>query len=86
MSWSSELGTILAMDEWCKVKIQEIKGSKKFRHDGIEPPLKFKYDIIYSNIVITRKYVWAPSSGILGGDYVEPDTSNANIDAVDFEE
>uniref|UniRef100_A0A6N2KAF3 Uncharacterized protein n=1 Tax=Salix viminalis TaxID=40686 RepID=A0A6N2KAF3_SALVM len=58
---------------------QEVKGAKKFRHAGIEPALKLKYDRMYSNI--------APSSGVQGGgNCFQPDTNDANIDAVDLEE
>uniref|UniRef100_A0A6N2MP07 Myb/SANT-like domain-containing protein n=1 Tax=Salix viminalis TaxID=40686 RepID=A0A6N2MP07_SALVM len=73
VGWSSELGTISAMNEWWK----EVKGAKKFRNAGIEPGLKFKYDRMYSNIVATREYVWAPSSGVQdGGNCFQPDTND----------
>lgn len=43
--------------------------------------MKFKFDRIYSNIVIIREYVWAPLSGVFGGhDGVDASISNANID------
>ncbi|KAI9400147.1 hypothetical protein POPTR_002G200700v4 [Populus trichocarpa] len=73
VGWNSELGTISASDEWWKQKIQEIRGAKKFRHVGIEPSLKNKFDRMYSNIVATR-------------DDVDPGTSNANIDCAGLEE
>ncbi|XP_024450795.1 uncharacterized protein LOC112326555 [Populus trichocarpa] len=41
---------------------------------------------IYSNIVATEEYAWAPSSGVLSGTDVDPDTSNVNIDGVDLKE
>ena len=41
---------------------------------------------MYSNIVATREFVWAPSSGVLGGNDVYLGTSNANIDRAGFEE
>ena len=66
--------------------MQEIRGAKKFRYAGIEPSLKFKFDRIYSNIVATEEYAWAPSSGVLSGTDVDPDTSNVNIDGVDLKE
>eukprot|EP00258_Populus_trichocarpa_P044324 XP_024460343.1 L10-interacting MYB domain-containing protein [Populus trichocarpa] len=53
VGWNSELGTIAASDEWWKQKIQEIRGAKKFRHVGIEPSLKNKFDRMYSNIIAT---------------------------------
>ncbi|KAI5599220.1 hypothetical protein BDE02_02G183500 [Populus trichocarpa] len=53
VGWNSELGTISASDEWWKQKNQEIRGAKKFRHVGIEPSLKNKFDRMYSNIVAT---------------------------------
>jgi hypothetical protein len=41
---------------------------------------------MYSNIVATGEFVWAPSSGVLGGNDVYLGTSNANIDRAGFEE
>ncbi|KAI5556555.1 hypothetical protein BDE02_18G043900 [Populus trichocarpa] len=73
-------------DEWWKQKIQEIKGAKKFRHVGIEPSLKNKFDRMYSNIVATRAFAWAPSSGLPAGNDVDPGTSNADIDCDGLEE
>jgi hypothetical protein len=64
----------------------EIRGAKKFRHASIEPSLKIEFDKMYSNIVATEKYVWAPSLGALGGNDDDPDTSNVNINGVDLEE
>jgi hypothetical protein len=64
----------------------EIRGAKKFRHASIEPSLKIEFDRMYSNIVATGEYVWAPSLGVLGGNDVNPDTSNVNINGVDLEE
>ncbi|KAL9379653.1 hypothetical protein Peur_028135 [Populus x canadensis] len=34
---------------------------------------------MYSNIVATRAYAWAPSSGVPVGSDVDPSTSNADI-------
>ncbi|KAL9371844.1 hypothetical protein Peur_036984 [Populus x canadensis] len=79
IGWNSELGTIAASNEWWKQKIQEIRGAKKFRHVGIEPSLKNKFDRMYSNIVATGAYAWAPSSGVPAGSDVDPGTSNADI-------
>jgi hypothetical protein len=47
--------------------------------------LKNKYDRMYSNIVAIREFAWVPSSGVLGGNDVDPGTSNANIDRTGFE-
>jgi hypothetical protein len=66
--------------------MQQIRGAKKFRHNGIEPFLKNKYDRMYSNIIATREFAWAPSSGVLGGNDVDLGTSSANIDRASFEE
>jgi hypothetical protein len=44
--------------------MQEIRGAKKFRHVGVEPSLKNKFDRMYSNIVATGEFAWAPSSGV----------------------
>ena len=41
---------------------------------------------MYSNIVVTGEFAWAPSSGVLGGNDVNPGTNKANIDGADFEE
>lgn len=68
VGWSNELGTISASDEWWKAKIQEIRGAKKFRQSGIEPSLHMKFDRMFSNIVATGEYAWAPSSGVLCDD------------------
>ncbi|XP_024445096.1 uncharacterized protein LOC112324790 [Populus trichocarpa] len=76
---TGELGTISASDEWWKQKIQEIRGAKKFRHVGIEQSLKNKFDRMYSNIVATGAYAWAPSSGVPIDSDVDPSTSNAGI-------
>nr|XP_034907417.1 uncharacterized protein LOC118043511 [Populus alba] len=62
-----------------KQKIQEIRGAKKFRHVGIEPSLKNKFDRMYSNIVATGAFAWAPSSGVPAGSGLDPGTSNADI-------
>jgi hypothetical protein len=59
--------------------MQEIRGAKKFRHVGIEPSLKNKFDRMYSNIVATGAFAWAPSSGVPAGSGVDPGTSNADI-------
>jgi len=61
------------------IYIQEIRGAKKFRHVGIEPSLKNKFDRMYSNIVAIGAFAWAPSSGGPAGSDVDPGTSNANI-------
>ncbi|KAJ6967310.1 hypothetical protein NC652_004765 [Populus alba x Populus x berolinensis] len=84
VGWSNELGTISASDEWWKTKIQEIRGAKKFRQSGIEPSLLMKFDRMFSNIVATGKYAWAPSSGVLYDDSVED--PNANEEQLDLEE
>jgi hypothetical protein len=68
------------------IYMQEIKGAKKFRHVGIEPSLKNKFDRMYSNIVATRAFAWAPSSGLPAGNDVDPGTSNADIDCDGLEE
>jgi hypothetical protein len=59
--------------------MQEIKGAKKFRHVGIEPSLKNKFDRMYSNIVATEAYAWAPSSSVPAGSDLDLGTSNADI-------
>jgi hypothetical protein len=41
---------------------------------------------MYSNIVATGEFTWAPSSGVLSGNDVNPGISKANIDGTDFEE
>ncbi|KAG5223780.1 L10-interacting MYB domain-containing protein [Salix suchowensis] len=83
VGWSAELGTITATNEWWKAKIQECKSAKKFRLGGIEPALKLKFDKMYSSIVATGEYAWAPSSEVqYGGNSSQPDTN----DAVDLEE
>jgi len=61
------------------IYMQEIRGVKKFRHVGIEPSLKNKFDRMYSNIVATRAFAWAPSSGVPSDNDVDPGTSNADI-------
>ncbi|XP_034907176.1 uncharacterized protein [Populus alba] len=87
VGWSAELGTISASDEWWKTKIQEIRGAKKFRHAGIEPSLRLKFDRMFSNIVATGQYAWAPSAGIRRDDNVGVDEDpNANDEQPDLEE
>ena len=66
--------------------MQEIRGAKKFRHVGIEPSLKNKFDRMYSNIVATGEFAWAPSSRVPASSDVDPGTSNANIDCAGLEE
>jgi hypothetical protein len=61
------------------IYMQEIRGAKKFRHVGIEQSLKNKFDRMYSNIVATGAYAWAPSSGVPIDSDVDPSTSNADI-------
>jgi hypothetical protein len=63
--------------------MQEIRGAKKFRHIGIEPSLKNKFDRMYSNIVATRAFAWAPSSGVSAGSDVDPGTSNIACDGLE---
>ncbi|KAJ6989010.1 hypothetical protein NC653_021795 [Populus alba x Populus x berolinensis] len=82
IGWNSELGTISASDEWWKKKTQEIRGSKKFRHAGIEPSLCSKFDRIFNNVVATGHYAWAPSSGVLFDD----DVMNQNTQDVHINE
>lgn len=86
VGWNSEIRTIFASDEWWKQKIQEIRGAKKFRHVGIEPALKHKFDRMYSNIVAAGEFALAPSSGVPVGSDVDPGTSNADIDRDGLEE
>lgn len=86
VGWSSELGTNLASNEWWKAKLQEIRGAKKFRHVGIEPSLKIKFDIMYSSIAAIEEYAWAPSLGVLGGNDIDPFINKVNIDGTDMEE
>ena len=45
-----------------------MRGAKKFMHVGKEPSLCAKYDIMFSNIVATRQYVWTPSQGLLSDE------------------
>ena len=66
--------------------MQEIRGAKKFRHVGIEPSLKNKFDRMYSNIVATGEFAWAPSSRVPASSDVDPGTNNANIDCAGLEE
>ena len=66
--------------------MQEIRGAKKFRHVGIEPSLKNKFDRMYSNIVATGEFAWAPSSRVPASSDVDPGISNANIDCAGLEE
>ena len=65
------------------IYMQEIRGAKKFRHIGIEPSLKNKFDRMYSNIVATRAFAWAPSSGVSAGSDVDPGTSNIACDGLE---
>jgi hypothetical protein len=62
--------------------MHEIRGAKKFR----QPSLKIKFNRMFSNIIATREFAWAPSSGVLGGNDVNPGTNKSNINGVDFEE
>jgi hypothetical protein len=41
---------------------------------------------MYSNIVATKEYAGAPSSGVLGGNDIDPGTHNVNINGADLEE
>ncbi|XP_011014260.1 PREDICTED: uncharacterized protein LOC105118094 [Populus euphratica] len=75
---NNEFGTINASDEWWNKKTQEIRGFKKFRHARIEPSLCSKFDRMFSNVVATGHYAWAPSSGVLFDD----DTVNQNTQDV----
>ncbi|KAL9369097.1 hypothetical protein Peur_040296 [Populus x canadensis] len=68
VGWSTELGTISTTDEWWQLKMQEMRGAKKFRHVGIEPSLCAKYDIMFANIVAMREYAWTPSQGLLSNE------------------
>lgn len=80
IGWNSELETISASDEWWKKKTQEIRGSKEFRHAGIEPSLCSKFDRIFSNVVATGHYAWAPSSGVLfDDDVVNQNTQDVHV-------
>ncbi|KAI9390585.1 hypothetical protein POPTR_008G196901v4 [Populus trichocarpa] len=80
IGWNSELGTISASDEWWKKKTQKIRGSKKFRHAGIEPSLCSKFDRMLNNVVATGHYAWAPSSGVLfDDDVVNQNTQDVHV-------
>jgi len=48
--------------------------------------LNIKFDRMFSNIIATREFTWAPSSGVLCGNDVNPGTNKSNINGVDFEE
>jgi len=52
----------------------------------IEPSLKNKFDRMYSNIVTTGEFAWAPSSEVPCGNDINPGISNANIDDDGLEE
>ena len=59
--------------------LQEIRGARKFWHPGIDPTLCCKYDIMFTNIVATGHYVWAPSQGLNSN---EDDVSERRTNAV----
>ena len=63
--------------------MQEIRRAKKYRHVDIEPSLKNKFDRMYSNIVATREFAWAPSSRVPAGSDVDPGTSNIACDGLE---
>ncbi|KAG6751419.1 hypothetical protein POTOM_045955 [Populus tomentosa] len=48
--------------------------------------LKHKFDRMYSNIVATGEFAWAPSSRVLARSDVDPGTSNTDIDRDGLEE
>jgi len=48
--------------------LQEIQGARKFKHSGIDLALCCKYDIMFTNIVTTSQYAWAPSQGLNSDD------------------
>ena len=67
--------------------MQEIRGAKKFRQAGIEPSLRLKFDRMFSNIVATGQYAWAPSAGMSRDDNVGvAKDPNANDEQPDLEE
>ncbi|KAG5221796.1 L10-interacting MYB domain-containing protein [Salix suchowensis] len=86
VGWSNELGTITASDEWWRSKIQEIRGAKTFRHAGIEPSLKFKFDRMFSGVSAIRQYAWAPSSGPVGANEDDLETFTVGLEGADLEE
>ncbi|KAL9362643.1 hypothetical protein Peur_045428 [Populus x canadensis] len=45
-----------------------MRGARKFRHSGIDLALCCKYDIMFTNVVATDKYAWAPSQGLNSDD------------------
>ena len=66
--------------------MQEIRGAKKFRQSGIEPSLKLKFDRIFSGVVATEQYAWAPSSGAVGANEVDLGINNVDVEGADLEE
>uniref|UniRef100_A0A6N2NK53 DDE Tnp4 domain-containing protein n=1 Tax=Salix viminalis TaxID=40686 RepID=A0A6N2NK53_SALVM len=56
---------------------KEIRGAKKFRHAGIEPSLKFKFDRMFSG---------APSSGLVGANDDDLETFTVGLEGADCEE
>ena len=58
----------------------------KFRHSGIEPSLKFKFDRMFSGVTATEQYAWAPSSGTVPGSDDDLDKLNAGLQGADLEE
>ncbi|KAG5243702.1 L10-interacting MYB domain-containing protein [Salix suchowensis] len=86
VGWSNEPGTIAASDEWWRSKIQEIRGAKKFRHAGIEPSLKFKFDRMFSGVSATGQYAWAPSSGPVGANEDDLESFTVGLKSADLEE
>uniref|UniRef100_A0A6N2N3W3 Myb/SANT-like domain-containing protein n=1 Tax=Salix viminalis TaxID=40686 RepID=A0A6N2N3W3_SALVM len=86
VGWSNELGTIAASDEWWQSRIQEDRGVSKFRQSGIEPSLKFKFDIMFSGVTATGQHAWAPSSGTVPGSDDDLETLNVGLQGADLEE
>ena len=48
--------------------------------------MKFKFDRMFSGVSATRQYAWAPSSDTVGGNEVDLETFNVEVEGADLEE
>ncbi|KAL4291379.1 hypothetical protein GQ457_14G012700 [Hibiscus cannabinus] len=79
LGWNYAKGTIDALEEWWKSRLQVVLEAHRFKTACIDHELEEKLDQMFRGILATGDEAWAPSSGILPSDFVE----HEDIEALD---
>ncbi|KAL2573934.1 hypothetical protein AAZV13_17G159400 [Glycine max] len=63
LGWDNTRNTVGAPNEWWETKQLENPLYGKFRYKGL--PFAHQLTILFKDVVVTKDFMWAPSSGIL---------------------